>query len=142
MAIKKSLDDVITDVMTFVKVSPIQQVICAGMSGPVAIFCAYTAIEHYSNGNIGLGIMQTTAGLINVGCVIMNEKFASGNLSQYREVKRALEENGWDERLIDTKSYSWCQRNLVLVASYDTGFGKETKKYLKDQGYRWYSFLR
>ena len=96
---------------------------------------------YYSQGNIGAGVTNTLTALANIGCFLFNEYLAIGKMQEYRKVKSALDEHGWDERIIEPKSHSWCQRNMVQIASDDAGFGKETRNYFHEKGYKWYHFI-
>lgn len=128
-------------ITTFLRVSPMQQVVSLGMSAPMTVFSTYGAIEGYSNGNVGMGVANTLSALANLGCFLFNESLAIKKMEEYGDLRNALEKYSWDERIIEPKSHSWCQRNMAQVASEDSGFGEETKKYLHEKGYRWYHFI-
>jgi hypothetical protein len=133
--------DTLDKIVTFFRVSPAQQVIALGMSTPATVLSTYSAIENYSQGNIGAGVTNTLIALANIGCFLFNEYLAIGKMQEYRKVKSALDDHGWDERIIEPKSHSWCQRNMAQVASEDSGFGNEAREYLKDKGYKRYNFI-
>ena len=62
-------------------------------------------------------------------------------MREYDKVRSVLDEHGWDNRIIELQSHSWCHRNMVQVASDNSDFGKEIRDYLHKQGYRWYHFI-
>lgn len=127
-------------IVTFFRVSPAQQVSALGMSTPLTVLTSYIAIENYSQGDINASIVYMLGAFANFGCFLANEYLAVKKIKEYDKVKSALDEHGWDKRIIEPKSHSWCQRNMVQVASDDSGFGKETRDYLHHRGYRWYYF--
>lgn len=133
--------DTLDKIVTFFRVSPVQQVIALGMSTPTTVLSTYIAIETYSQGNIGAGITGTLTALANIGGFLFSEYLAIGKMSEYGKVKSALDKHGWDKRIIEPKSHSWCQRNMAQVASDDSGFGNETREYLKNKGYKWHHFI-
>ncbi len=123
-------------IVTFFKVSPVQQAVALGFSTPAAALSSYGTIEAYSQGKIGAGSLGTFIALVNIGSFLLNEYLAIGKMQEYRKVKSALDKRGWDERIIEPKSHSWCQRNMAQVASDDSGFGKETREYLHEKRMR------
>lgn len=137
MDMVKTLDTLVK----FFWVSPVQQAVALGMLTPATIICTHSAIKDYSQGNIGAGITNTLGALANIGFFLFNEYLAVGKMKEYCKIKNILEENSWDEGLIERKSHSWCQRNIVQIASNNVGFGNETKEYLCEKGYRWYHFV-
>jgi len=78
---------------------------------------------------------------VNLASIALSENAAAWKLQEYDKVKTALSEHGWDERIIEQKSHSWCQRNMARVASADTGCEEKTRMYLREKGYRWYHLL-
>ena len=133
----KTLDKI----LKFFQVSPVQQIVSLGLSAPGTAIYSYLSIENYSQGNTGAGIANAFGVFLNIGCFLFNEYLAIGKMQEYRKVKSALDEHGWDERIIEPKSHSWCQRNMVQIASDDAGFGKETRNYFHEKGYKWYHFI-
>jgi hypothetical protein len=73
--------------------------------------------------------------------IILSESLAARKYYEYRRVKNALSRHGWDKRIIEPKSYSWCQRHAAKAAAIDTGFKEEIDQYYKERGYKWYSFI-
>lgn len=136
------MGNTLENIVTFFRVSPAQQVLALGMSTPLTISLSYMAIEDYSQGNINASIAKMLGAFANFGCFLANEYLAVKKMKEYDRVKSALDEHGWDKRIIEPKSHSWCQRNMVQVASDDSGFGKETRDYLHRKGYRWYHFIQ
>ena len=66
---------------------------------------------------------------------------AYGRYQNYKQIKDALFEMNFDTRLIKPFMYSKCQRDAVLIAGDDLGFGREIRDFYRDQGYRWYHIL-
>lgn len=66
---------------------------------------------------------------------------AYGRYQNYKQIKDALFEMSYDNRLIKPFMYSKCQRDAVVIAGDDLGYGREVRTYFRDQGYRWYHIL-
>ena len=133
------MENTLDKIVTFFRVSPIQQMLSLVSTAPTA-YLSYRAIKYYSQENIDEGIKNVIGALACIGYFLFNECLAIVKMLEYDKVKSALYEHGWDKRIIEPKSHTWCQRNMTQVASDDTGFGKETRDYLYEKGYRWYHF--
>lgn len=66
---------------------------------------------------------------------------AFGRYQNYKQIKDAIYEMGYDDRLIKPFMYSKCQRDAVIVASEDLGYRKEVKAFFYNNGYRHYNIL-
>lgn len=64
-----------------------------------------------------------------------------GRYQNYKQIKDALYNRGFDNRLIRPFMYSKCQRDAVLVAARDLKFENEVKTFFYENGYRWYHVL-
>jgi len=60
---------------------------------------------------------------------------------EYKKVKKSLSENGWDERIVKPKSYTWCQRHAARQAAKETGNLEKFDNFIKREGHEWYHFL-
>ena len=125
-------------IITFFRVSPVQQALVFGITTPIIIDDTWRAVESYSHNDMYNGCLSISHILLCVGYALFNEVIAIKKLNEYYQVKNLFVKHGWDERVIEPKSHSWCQRNAAQVASNDTGFGKLTKEYFNKKGYRWY----
>ena len=72
---------------------------------------------------------------------IFAEFDARGRYQNYKQIKDAIQNRGFDNRLIKPFMHSKCQRDAVIVAAEDLGFKKEVSDYYFGQGYRWYHIL-
>ena len=129
------------EIVTFFRVSPLQQISALGVPIPVIVFSTHSFIENYSQGSVGLAVTNAFTVLASIGCFWFNESLAVGKMQEYSKVKSVLDERGWDEKIIEPKSHSWCQRNMVKVASDHSGFRREAREYLRNKGYKWYNFF-
>lgn len=66
---------------------------------------------------------------------------AFGRYQNYKQIKDAIYEMGYDDRLIKPFMHSKCQRDAVIVASEDLGYQKEVKSFFYNSGYRRYHIL-
>ena len=66
---------------------------------------------------------------------------AYGRFQNYKQIKDALFEMGYDVRLIKPFMRSKCQRDAVVMAGIDLGHETEIRDYFYGQGYRWYHIL-
>jgi hypothetical protein len=66
---------------------------------------------------------------------------AYGRYQNYKQIKDALFEMGYDTRLIKPFMHSKCQRDAVVIAGDDLGHGLEIRDYFYSEGYRWYNIL-
>ncbi|MBI4143892.1 hypothetical protein HY486_01450 [Candidatus Woesearchaeota archaeon] len=128
-------------IVTFLRVSPIQQAIVLGIVTPFTITYILSVAENYSKGNTINGNVDALFALAGIGLSLLNEHVAIRNMKEHDKIKDALDRHGWNENIIESKSHSWCQRNTSQVASNDSGFGGETRKYLHEKGYRRYHFV-
>lgn len=72
---------------------------------------------------------------------IFSEFDALGRYQNYKQIKDAFHQSGYDKRLIKPFMYSKCQRDAVIVAGEDLGYGDRVKADFYDFGYRWYHIL-
>lgn len=111
----------------YVQVAPLQNL--AGLLVTPLIFnCSKWVLENY-NTHPKWATYMTIAALLNVGGIAVNQQIALENVREYKKVREAFEEYGWDERIVEPKSHSWCQRHATKIAAKDTGFGKEIRDY-------------
>ena len=66
---------------------------------------------------------------------------AMGRYQNYKQVKDTLFKLGYDQRLLRPFMHSKCQRDAVVVAAHDLGYGSEVKEFFYETGYRWYHIL-
>lgn len=66
---------------------------------------------------------------------------AYGRYQNYKQIKDAVFEMGYDARLIKPFMRSKCQRDAVVMAGNDLGHEIEIRDYFYSQGYRWYHIL-
>lgn len=66
---------------------------------------------------------------------------AYGRYQNYKQIKDALFEMGYDARLIKPFMRSKCQRDATVVAGNDLGHETEIRDYFYSQGYRLYHIL-
>ena len=66
---------------------------------------------------------------------------AYGRYQNYKQIKDALFEMGYDTRLIKPFMYSKCQRDAVNVAARDLDHHNEVKAFFYAKGYRKYHIL-
>jgi len=57
------------------------------------------------------------------------------------EVKKLLEEKGYDDKIVRPKSYSWCDRYAVNQAVKQTGYLDEYRDFNQREGHKWYHIL-
>lgn len=91
-------------------------------------------ISSFSNNDLERlpGAIFATAFTYLVGAVKFKE---------YKKIKNALEEHGWDERIVEPKMYSWCQRYAAKQAAKQLGYETEFNRFLEEEGHKWYHFL-
>lgn len=128
------------DVVNFVRVSPAQQLLAA-INFASAATPGVGAMEKASEGNYQAAAGLAAISLLNLAFLGFNEALAVGKLSEYKKIKAALSTHGWDERIIEPKSHSWCQRNAARVAAIDTGYKEEIDNYYEKEGYKWYHII-
>jgi len=120
------------EAINFLRVSHVSQYIAAP-SLFLAVCQGLTAIEKASSGNYN-AIDLVGMPLIWIACFAYSEKIAAANFSDYKRIKQALTKYGWDERIIETRSHSYCQRNTARVAASSCGYKQEIDQYF---GGRW-----
>lgn len=119
-----------------INVAPLQHMIALA-SG----FVASQGLERfhidYLNHNVTPEAQMLTLGA-GLFAMIFSEYSAVKKYHEYLKIKSAFERKGWDEKLIEPKSHSWCQRRAVRLAATDVGYLSETDQYFYKNGYRWY----
>jgi len=98
-------------------------------------------VQNYSCGNLGAGIISTTMAGGSMAFLLFNEYLAVDKIKRYKKLKNILNKRGWNKRIIDSMSHTWCERNLIQLVSDDSGFGEKTRNYLYQKGYEWYHFF-
>lgn len=78
---------------------------------------------------------------INVGAALIN--YATGFLKyrEYRKIRAALEEHGWDERIVKPKSRFFCQRWAAYLAAKRTGHEQEIRDFFEREGHEWWHLI-
>ncbi len=99
-----------------------------------ATFLAYQGISNACNGNLSQAKFQLFVAVCNYFVGFL--KFC-----EYVKVKSALEELGWDDRIVKPKMYSHCQRHLSRQAAKQTGYLNEFDKFARREGHKWYHVL-
>lgn len=122
--------------VNFVRVSPVQQLSMAACLG-LEVFFAEKVFQGYHYPTISFEVF-TLASLATAG---FNEALAYDKYLEYKKVRGELERRGWDERIINPKSHSWCQRNAARAAAIDTGYKDEVDSYYAREGHKWYLFF-
>lgn len=132
------------EVINFVRTSPIQQ-LCSFISLAGIPEPAYTAGERILEGNYKAATASLAVTVLNailaIPLIALMEDGAVERYNEYRVIKKSLTKHGWDRRIIEPKTHSWCQRNAARVAATDTGYKKEVDKYYKERGIKWYQFI-
>lgn len=49
--------------------------------------------------------------------------------------------DGVQERILEQRVYSICQRDATKMAASDAGYKEEVKAYFRERGYRWYHII-
>ena len=117
------------DVVNFLRVSPVPQFI-AFMNLALTVRIGIEA----SSGNYVNAIGSAGTPLLFIA---LSEVLAAANFSEYKKIKQALIRHGWDERIIETKSHTWCQRNTARVAAINCGYKQEIDQYFREHEYEW-----
>ncbi|OGD85511.1 hypothetical protein A2164_00385 [Candidatus Curtissbacteria bacterium RBG_13_35_7] len=124
----------------FLRVSPVQQA-CAAINTTSTAFPGYEAAERLANGNYESAVGLIGITLVNLALVVGNEALATHKFLEYKSVKKALAKFGWDSRIIEPKSHSWCQRHAARTGAIDSGYGEEIDQYFAQKGHKWYHFI-
>jgi hypothetical protein len=98
-------------------------------------------VEQFAAGGIFSGIAWMLLGLGLSTVPFFAEFDAMGRYQNYKQVKDAIQNRGFDHRLLKPFMHSKCQRDAVLVAAEDLGCKKEVSDFYYSQGYRWYHIL-
>lgn len=138
------------ELLNFMRVSPVQQVgamvsTCATLSllSSTHELAKNLTFQMTFDSGIGMAaiILSMAALGLNVGAFGFQEALAVGKYMEYRKIKQSLIKYGWDERIIEPKLHSWCQRNAARAAAIDTGYVEKIDALYEQRGYKWYHFL-
>jgi len=121
----------IREVVNFLRVSPVAQFM-AFTSLVLAAGLGSTAIKEVSSGDYVASIDSAATSLLYIAFLGLSEALAATNFSEYKRIKQALTRSGWDERIIEPKSHSWCQRNTARVAAINCGYKQEINQYFRE----------
>jgi hypothetical protein len=78
----------------------------------------------------GAGVMLVSAGLCQAD--------AFARWQDYRRVSFLFRRHGWRPLFLTPHCRSRCQRDAVLLAAREAGFGPKTRAWFRAKGYRWY----
>lgn len=113
-----------------------------GLIGIAFFFASYEMSHFYfSQQHYASGYVWSIIALCFFTVPIFAEFDAYGRYQNYKQIKDAIFEMGYDSRLIRPFMYSKCQRDAVLVAAQDLNHHKEVKAFFYAQGYRKYHIL-
>lgn len=87
------------------------------------------------------GYIWSFLSLCFVTVPVFSEFDAYGRYQNYKQIKDAIFEMGYDPRLIKPFMYSKCQRDAVIVAARDLDHHTEVKAFFYAEGYRKYHIL-
>jgi hypothetical protein len=134
-----SLENKIKKIESFIKVTPTFQ-ISSLLIAAISSYPMYKSIESFSENNYLEAFVNLLGPSIGLFSIMYQEKLASKRYFEYKKTKNLLKKYGWNSKIIQAKSHSWCQRNMLITISKELGFKDKTKNYLYDKGYRWYHF--
>ena len=111
------------------------------LSVMILIVSARIAVEYYLEELFITSFLWGALALWALTIPFFSQFDAYGRYQNYKQIKDALFEMGYDERLIRPFMHSKCQRDAVLIAGDDLGTGSEVRTYFRNRGYRWYHVL-
>jgi hypothetical protein len=79
--------------------------------------------------------------LVSLGIGVFAELDARSRYREYHRVRRLLQANGWDERIVAPKRHSRCQRDAMQAAAEAAGCRRQFTAYVRRHGYRWYHIV-
>jgi len=98
-------------------------------------------LEFYADGLYLKTFIWAAVAIWAFSVPFFSEFDAHGRFQNYKQIKDSIQEMGFDNRLIKPFTHSKCQRDAVIVAGDDLGYGDEVRSYFSDLGYRWYHVL-
>jgi hypothetical protein len=111
------------------------------VSTAILFISARIAIEFFGEGLFVESSIWGAVALWALTIPFFSQFDAYGRYQNYKQIKDALFEMGYDSRLITPFMYSKCQRDAVIIAGDDLGNSKEIRAFFREQGYRWYHVL-
>lgn len=66
---------------------------------------------------------------------------ARSRYQNYKQVKDHFYLYGFQHRIVKPFSHSRCQRDAVMAAAEELGYGEDCKLYFKQQGYQWHHLM-
>ena len=78
----------------------------------------------------GAGVMLVSA--------VLCQADAWARWQDYHRVRSLFQRHGWRPLFLTPLCRSRCQRDPLLLAAHETGFGQETRDWYRAKGYRWY----
>lgn len=107
----------------------------------IMFISARIAMEFYVDGVYFNSVIWAFVAVWAFTIPFFSELDALGRYQNYKQIKDALHERGYDSRLVRPFLHSKCQRDAMVIAGEDLGCRAEVKQFFKDQGYRWYHIL-
>lgn len=107
----------------------------------ILVSSAHVAFEFFKEGLFEKFFLWGALGLWALTIPFFSQFDAYGRYQNYKQIKDALFERNFDTRLIKPFMYSKCQRDAVIIAGDDLGYGREIRDFFREQGYRWYHIL-
>ena len=134
------MKSILNKISSKIKIAPMQSTLI-GLNLSLGTLMGLDVIKNYYDGDFIIGTTEIALSLINYKIYQIQKNSAKKRINEYKKVKRILKKRGWDERIIEKKMHSWCQRYATQIASNEVGYGEQTKNYFYEKGYRWYHFL-
>lgn len=107
----------------------------------IMLISARIAFEYYQDGLFVQTVIWAAFATWAFTVPFFSELDALGRYQNYKQIKDAMYDMGYDQRLIRPFIHSKCQRDAVIIAGHDLGCQNEIKEFFRDQGYRWYHIL-
>ncbi len=86
-------------------------------------------------------VFDTAALTFLVSLPVLSQLDARSRFQSYKRVKDHLFRFGFDTRILRPFLKSRCQRDAVMAAAGELGYGRQCRAYFYRQGYRWYHIL-
>ena len=128
------------DILKYAKVSPIMNSITL-VSGGIGIPSVIEAIKNYSEGNEIAGALYTMLSIASSLSATVSQLDARSRFREYRRLKNIFMQRGLQERVLEQRTHSKCQRDAIRMAASDAGYKEEVENYFRDKSYKWYDLI-
>ncbi|EKD57869.1 MAG: hypothetical protein ACD_57C00117G0002 [uncultured bacterium] len=129
IGLRRRVSGAAENVVNSIRVAP-QWHILAVANGIIAVIGDVMAAENLLEGDIMKPTYIAGASTFFMLNSVISELYAASYLGDYKKIRKSLTKHGWDERIVEQKVGTYCERRAATIAAVDSGYIDEFDEYL------------